>query len=179
MRQSIFFFRSWAYGYYEPREPLSREEAETIFKHAQIGEGFAALVDDPEKPTAFLDYGVNANGKISYRIDYLDDQLRTWHGYSFRQIRDERLFLDRAGDHTYFNDNREPDESLGQMYDEDGLIRFSRKRRGEDFRDTWKDRLTTLEYHYEPLPAFGEYDSILRLERDRPWEEQEPWSGPK
>jgi hypothetical protein len=164
MQQPIFFFRSWAYGYYEPRDPITRHEAEAIFNRAKIGEGFVVLVGNPQKPTAFLDYIVDADSK---------------KGYSFRQIRDERLFLDRAGDLIYSGDNKEADESIGQMYDEDGLIRFNRKRRGEDFQDTWKDHLTTLEYHYEPLPAFGEYDSILRLERDQSWDKQEPWSGPK
>lgn len=179
MRQPVFFFRSWAYGFYMPCDPITREEAKEIFYRAKIGEGFVIVVDDPEKPTAFLDYIVDANAKKGYKIDYLDGQLRTWLGYSFRQIRDERLFLDGSGEVTYSGDNKEADESVGEMYDEDGLIRFSRKRRGEDFQDTWKDRLTTLEYHYEPLPAFGEYDSILRVERDLPWQDQEPWAGSK
>ena len=179
MRQPIYFCRLWSYGYYEPRDPISREEAQAIFNRETIGEGFVVMVGDPNQPSVLLDYIVDANGKKGYKIRYLDDKLRTWLLYSFRQIKDERLFLDGSGEGTYSGDRKEADEDLGEIYTEDGLIRYSRKRSGEDFRDTWKDQLTTLKYHYEPLPAFGEYDSILRLERDRPWEEQESWSGSK
>lgn len=178
MRQNIYFCRSWFHYWGQPSDPITRDEAEAIFHREKMGEGFYVLVDDPNRPTACLWYIVDASGKKGYKVDYLDEIGRKWLGYSFRQIRDDRLFLDGSGEGTYSGDNREADEDLGEIYTEDGLIRFSRKRRGEDFRDTWKDRLTALEHHYEPLPVFGEYDSILRIERDRPWEKQKPWSGP-
>jgi hypothetical protein len=127
------------------------------------GKLYSAVLGDPEQPSAAVEVRLEVPF-VGAR--FLDEQRRTVLDYAFGALdggRDDALFLRQAIERAYGADGAVAWSAL-HVFDPDGLVRVEEKdyARGETRcyeagHDGPRNR--------EPVPAFGDYDSIARLER--------------
>jgi hypothetical protein len=153
----IFFANGWSIADKRVREIWSVEQAEAAHASRQK---YTVIAGDISKPFAFIRfYGKGAG------VSFLDDLLRVCVVYSFDELEPERLFLtmattrkfDGATDKVVSGDNYmfRPGEPV--VIWEDDVVRRTRKE---------SKRIADSALNWEKYPAFGQYDSLLRFNRD-------------
>lgn len=107
-------------------------------------------------------------------MSFLDGAGRLHLRYVFGPAeRGERMFLQRAHVLEYADDGTEQSSaSETYFFREDRSVRFEREDRVAGTHTTREGTEDTLNRHYEPVPVFGDYASLLRIDRDRRVEEQ-------
>lgn len=152
-------------------EVYSVEEARRRF---EAGERCTVLIgDDPQRPETVME--IDLSGEM-IKVTWLDELLRPELMYLFSTQEEpswpeDQLLLEQTHIPVYENDNRPPehqsshDESF--YFKADGSYWGVRASRGG--ADTEETRGTLdpdqLAIQTEPLPVFGEWDSLLRRER--------------
>lgn len=139
------------------------DEAEARRRH-EAGERYTALLEDPVRPTAFLDVHL-ALGFVG--VGHLDDRLRPQLLSQFVTLDGDegsgRLFLRETQVLAYDAEDRVV-ETEEFVFSPDGAI----VRRVED-RRTGEGRQGELrapaDGNWEPVPRFGDYRSLARWER--------------
>lgn len=126
------------------------------------GEPYTAVLDDPERPRVVIEPALKG-GVVRSR--FFDDALRNYMTYVFTRPPDTDgdLFLEQL---------------TLQRYDDDGALTTDEhwifeppniahvKKRDHSTREAERyDVESDLSQNHEPPPAFGEYDSISRIER--------------
>lgn len=136
-------------------------DAEAARERHERGRLYAAILGDPERPWAFL----NVRLEVGYvGVHFLDEQLRNDLTYSFRAPDSEsELFLNQATVRSY--------DSSGDLvfaehytFEPPNLAHVAKLDYVADEQET-SDVETDLAQNWEPVPAFGEYESIARRER--------------
>ena len=136
----------------EPDEARRRHDA---------GELYTAILGDREAPSAYLEIRLEA-GFVG--VHFLDEEGRDGVTYLFgRQDGEDQLFLERA---------------IWREFGEDGEVRsgqvYAFKRTGticleekdyESREASRGEKQDDVSGNWEPVPEFGRYESIVRLER--------------
>jgi len=162
---TVTYCGRWNVTLSEPIEPLTVEEARRRDRTRE--EWYTVVLGDVTDPNCYLEIAW-ANDHIG--VWFLDDCKRKRVKYSFRKVDDGRMFLQvvttwtyrkRAGRHL--SDASKTEETTYQPlglatrevtnFRSGGIVR-------EDYLDVPVDNL------WEPVPAFGQYRSISRLDRD-------------
>jgi len=158
----------WNYADGEPGVPLTEEEARV--KH-DAGEEYTAVMP-PRTGTKspILVTPVWKSGVVA--VTFLDDPGRKATEYTFMKKTDESLFLARVNMWTYPNDEpglRLSDSSSIETvyYREDGYVKRVIKNKVEHFQETVEYTDVPIDTNWEPIPAFGDFRSIARYERDQ------------
>jgi hypothetical protein len=168
MNRSIYFCRSWSLGYYEPRDALTEAEARA---HEAAGTWYTILVDDPVRPSSFIHTGLRDDGKRGYTVCFLDGHLRVYVEYTFRQYDRTTLFMEVGTENKYHDDDENPywgaahhfSEDRTMFTDEGDYPPFGQERTIDRYTNTFNDE--RFDQLFEPIPTFGEYDSLIRLDR--------------
>jgi hypothetical protein len=164
-------YRDWLSAYGEPAgEPYSADEARARYS---AGERVTVLVGDPDKPEQ---YALIQLGGRSIEVVWLDALLRPTltYVYAVKQTDDwpqDTLLLEQVHVNEYDNDIPLPDAEA--FYNElytfhpDGKFFGMRKPRGQEMLET-QGQMTDEQFalQCEPVPAFGEWDSVLRHDRE-------------
>ena len=161
-------YRDWLLSYGEAKDEPAYDEAEAR-RRFEAGETFCVLFGDPEHPDPVLQVDL---GTI-FKVTWLDNLNRVELSYLFTQPDGwppDELFLEQTRIRTY--DHQLPLPEGESSYDEawyfspDGsyyAARGSRDGVGENATGHLEpDQLPT---HREPLPSFGDWESITRRER--------------
>ena len=150
--------------------PCSADEARA--RH-QNGEEYAAVLRDPEADLSLAGVEVSTSARVA-TVSFLDGAGRLYLRYVFTDAADgERLFLERASFMEYADDSvKESSVSETYWWREDRSVYFERVDKVNDTYTTREGTENTLDRHYEPIPAFGDYVSILRVDRDKGIDEQ-------
>ena len=141
----------------EPLRPFDEVEAR---RRHDAGELYTAISWVDGRPDAY----VAVRFETTYvRCTFLDEQLRIVLTFSFDQLSVDRMFLVEARELN-------PDDHSKHVITEfevDGTM--TRKLASNDFVEVADTPLDgeELEALYEPVPHFGQYESLLRHERDR------------
>jgi hypothetical protein len=175
MKQPIFFCdewnsikkQAWNGAFY------TEDQARAMFAQGKI---FTAMMGSAERPSCVIQHGLNDQGKWFFHVDFLDELLRLYLSYGFQELPSESLFLSSAGTFTYDGDTDHIAQGETTIFKEDGLCHHSRTvcsspRPADRTIDKWDTRTTPEELaktNYSPKPVFGEYDEIIRIERDVP-----------
>ncbi len=150
--------------------PCSADEARA--RH-QNGDDYAAVLRDPdaELTLAGLEFATSARAAT---VSFLDGAGRLYLRYIFGAADDgEQMFLQRVHFVEYADDNaKESSASETYHFSEDRSVHFERADKVADTHTTREGTEDTLDRHYEPVPAFGDYASLLRVDRDKGVEEQ-------
>ena len=148
----------------EPIEPI--DEAEARRRH-DTGELYTAVSEESDKKRILVEVRLE---KSYVGVRFLDDFGRNEYVFNFRKL-DDRMFLRKVISYGY----GESEERGGYArplviesftYKPDGTAR-------KEVTDTQKDEVTAedrsaidVNIHWEPVPAFGDYASIVRWNRD-------------
>jgi hypothetical protein len=149
----------WKAGYDKPGDVISETEAR---RRHDAGERYAALLKSGDRRVV-----VESNlGAGLITVYFLDDKRRWTTKYVFEKLESGELWLQQTGTREWLDDARFRYDTTvirddGRMYAERGV-------QGEGEKDVMEKRLdpASLTFLKEPVPAFGDYRSISRLERD-------------
>lgn len=160
---AVTYADSWHYRRRRPLRPVDEDEARA--RHERGAVYTAVLTGEDGRPTAFVQLQ-EASGHAS--VTFLDERGRTYLVYSFRRPEGaDRLFLDRSS-HVTYREGGERDDEVAQevtsQYDPDGHVRDVVK---DHLAQTAQEReqVEDVTRNWEPVPAFGDYASIARVER--------------
>ncbi|GAA4411123.1 hypothetical protein ACFQV2_11860 [Actinokineospora soli] len=158
----------WNYADGAPGEPLT--EAEARVKDG-AGEEYTAIMEPrPGAQSPTLVTVVWKTGVVV--VTFLDDPGRKATEYTFMKKTGESLFLTRISIWTY--PSAEPGLRLSDSsthetitYREDGYVKRVIKNKAERTQETVEYTDVPVSTNWEPVPAFGDYRSIARFERDQ------------
>ena len=162
--EPIAFCRRWNTITATPIDPLTAAEAEEMDRSKQW---YTVVVGDPSAPRCYVE--------VAWENDhagvwFLDEGLRQSVHYSFTRLDETMMFLDSVVLWSY-------PRAAGRSFDEastieaveyttEGLVRRTttnvrkKKDKIEEFSDV------PLDINWEPVPAFGDYRSLTRLDRE-------------
>jgi hypothetical protein len=159
----VSYCRRWNFNRNRPIDPYTEDEARA--RH-EAGEEYCAVLGDPEAP----DRVVEVVHPKAVKVWFFDPQQRQSLNYVFRSTGGDGMFLREMGRWQY------PDDAARQLneasrienlrYDEDGTVHHNvrDKAAGENTSTSYRD--VDVSNHTEAVPAFGEYVSIARWDRD-------------
>jgi hypothetical protein len=150
----------------KPGNPLTTEEARA---RDAAGEEYTAIL--PPRPNTNYPVLVTPVWKTGVVVvTFIDDFGRQSVEYAFRKKDDNRLFLTRVHLWTYPNDEprlRLSDTSMHEtvVYREDGYAQRVITNKADGYRETVEYTDVPIDSNWEPVPTFGDYNSVGRFER--------------
>lgn len=156
MKDLVIYCKSWFRAKKRPTEIWSAEKAKAAHSSRQL---YTALIGSAEKPTCFLEVNDKFVG-----VGFLDEKLREYLYYSFKEVDSSRLFLSMA---TYREFDGNTDKVLTgttYIFNRDGAVKVQRQR-FEPHKIEVMDVSADVSGNYSPWPEFGKYDELIRVER--------------
>jgi hypothetical protein len=158
MTDTVTYAERWLDG--RPDEVEELDDAEARSRH-ESGELYTAILGDRESPRAYVDVRLE---KGFVGVHFLDDDGRNHVTYLFgKGDGDDRLFLEQAV-WRQFDDDGEVARGDAYYFKRDGTIHLESK----DYVNRTAergDKHDDVSGNWEPVPEFGDYESIARLER--------------
>lgn len=156
---SVIYSENWNDMLRQPLRPMSEGEAR---RRHEAGEPYVAYVHEhPGGRDAVVELALFVP---TVAVSFLDANRDRSTTYAFTSDGDAGLFLSEMALQTFGPDGlAETDEH--HRFSTDGLIRVTRRdfRTGEE--RSWKQRIGDFAPLFEPIPSFGDYDSITRYDR--------------
>ena len=143
----------------EPWPPLDEDEAR---RRHEAGEPYVAYVHDVDgRPGAVVELGLRC---ARVGVSFLDENGHRATYYIFKPDRAGGLRLDEFGGRRVGRDGQ---ITLAERrrFLPGGLVSATRRNLLSGEHKRWEDRLDDLSKLSEPMPAFGDYESITRYER--------------
>jgi hypothetical protein len=151
---SITYCDGWFRAQKRAVEFLTEDQARTAYNARTL---YAALVGDPIRPRCFVECNMDYIG-----VEFLDDCLRSHVCYQFVEKEPGRLFMTMAVYRQFDGDGENVRLATIYYYREDGDVTVHRVSDGETAEAIVKLDVTA---NWEPVPEFGCYESIARLDR--------------
>lgn len=160
----------WVYGerwnnlLEEPIEPFGESEAR---RRHEAGNLYTAIREGLDKNKILVEVRLE---RAYVGVRFLDELARDETVFSFRKI-EGRLFLREVISYEYGDSKKrgghaEPVVIESFTFTPDGKMR-------REIDDSRQAQINATDYnsvdvsdHWEPIPSFGEYDSIIRRDRD-------------
>ena len=162
--EPIAFCRRWNTITATPIDPLTPAQAERM---DQAKQWYTVVVGDPAAPRCYVEVAWE-NDHMG--VWFLDEGLRQSVHYSFTRLDEKVMFLDAVVLWYYPNDAGRSFGDASRIeaveYTTDGLVRRTTTdvRRQKDKIEEFSD--VPLDINWEPVPAFGDYRSVTRLDRE-------------
>ena len=158
------YARRWNFSRHRPIDELTSDEAQA---RDAAGEVYAVALGDPCRPSAVLE----VNWALKYLgVWFFDSRARQATRYTFTRIGDT-LFLDEIAGWTYPNDNAETLADAVRIdwiaYRPDGIVKYVRIDNVAHERVTSDRSGVDVRTHSEPVPRFGDWESVARYDRDQ------------
>lgn len=164
---SYSYAEKWSRSYKEAIKPLTEPEARK--RHETKGALYTVLLGDPVRPRAFIEIVTLK----SVQVEFLDESLRTQGFYQFIPQPDGRLFMAMAAFNEFDGENKRPIWSRRFSFEVDGrAMSFETDHVRDPGIETVVEKTVDVSLNWEPYPAFGDYASIARFDRDKPAAEQ-------
>lgn len=159
MHRQIFFCKSWFRAKKRPTEIWSMEQAKLAH---EAGQTYTVLVDSPERPFCFLEVTKGFVG-----VCFLDKQLRENLNYQFKEVEPGKLFLAMATYREFDGDDERVVSGTSYIFGNNGDVNIKRETfLPEHCLETSISR-AEVSSNYAEFPAFGEYDSLIQIERSQ------------
>ncbi len=131
---------------------------------------FTVFNEDEDFPFCFVKV-VPENNFIG--VEFIDDLGRNYLKYSFGKLSDNKLFLEEVWFYEFGNSNTNRMKSRTHfVFDEEGNSNY---RVYDMIQNKTKDYESNTPIDtkglYEPYPEFGQYEGVIRLNRDIPFVE--------
>ena len=160
----VTYSRRWNLVLNKPLDPISTEEARQL---DEAGDYYTVTFGDGSAPAGYIE----VNWEERYlAVYFLDAQVRPWLVYTFVRLDEDRMFMESVLRYEY------PDDSARAMsgatlteeltYRQDGVVQ--REVRDDAAHEVRRQTITdvSLDINWEPVPRFGEWDSVARLDRE-------------
>jgi hypothetical protein len=160
----VTYCERWSVKLGRPARRLSVEEARA--RDAAGRPWYTVVLGEVTRPECFVEV---AWENTHLGVWFLDEECRPWLHHSFTRVDERRLFLDAVVRWEYPpGAGRRPSaaqrvETL--TYRQNGAVH-------QEIEDAGTGELTVCDYtgvpvdvHWEPVPAFGDYRSVARLDR--------------
>ncbi len=136
---------------------FSEEQARARYA---AGEPFAAILDCEEGERAVLRfYGAHVS------VGFIDREAREYLTYDFVPIHAKRLFLRRIVDRTFVEGSAELAGAVAYNFEERGWVKVVRRFYNPAYQESGSSE-ADVSQNYEDRPTFGDYQSLIRQNRD-------------
>jgi hypothetical protein len=125
------------------------------------------LIGDPAKPSAFIEI---VSGD-SIQVEFLDEHLRTRAAYQFVVQPDGQLFMIMAAFVRFRPDGKQAWGRRLSFKPDGRTMSFETDYVRSPEAETVSEHVIDVSLNWEPYPAFGDYASIARHDRDKPPED--------
>ena len=153
----------------EPIDPLSEEEARA--RHAS-GELYTALLHGEDGRVRIAIEVCTSTGYFG--VQWLNERGLPIMTYVFGEVEGtSRLFLEKLRVDSYDEQGKMVFSDINRFWP-DG--RWEGRKIDRSTGEVWtSEGSVDVSHNWEPIPEFGEYESITRVERDLPVEQQPVW----
>ncbi|MCA1691748.1 MAG: hypothetical protein LC733_05935 [Actinobacteria bacterium] len=156
---TVSYSRRWNDVRKKPMQPIQEDEARRMH---EAGQPYVAYVHGVDaRRDAVVEVALFSPTVVVYFLD--ERGKRTIH-YAFRSDGQGGLFLDEFGWRNYAHDGQITLSEI-HRFSEDGSVSVARTNATTDRETTWEEKLEDTALLLEPIPAFGDYESITRFER--------------
>lgn len=157
------YCRRWNFLHSRPIDPCTEEEAR---RRDTAGESYSAVIGDPAAPDRIIEVArPNCIG-----VWFFDPRQRQSLHYVFRRSDASSLFLGEMIRWEYPNDAalllNQASKIETLRFGPDGVVHHETRDRIAQERRRVSYRNVNVACHFEPIPAFGDWASIARWERD-------------
>jgi hypothetical protein len=162
---NVSYCRRWNFKRSRPIDPLTVDQAR---ERDQAGELYTVVIGDPTAPDRVIEV-VRPNHVGTW---FFDRHQRQSLNYLFRRVDDTTMFLHNITRWAYPNDQARTlnESNLIETidYEPDGIAHHTVRDEaaGEDKRTSY--RAVKLDINTEPVPTFGDWQSIARYDRVDP-----------
>lgn len=159
---STSYCEGWFRGRKVASKPLT--EAQARLRHQTKGALYTALLGDPMRPHTF----VEIVSDDSIQVEFLDEQLRSRAAYQFVIQPDGRLFMVMAVFREFLDGTTKLRWAQRLNFKPDGYVTsIETDYVNNPHEETVVEKYMDVSLNWEPYPAFGDYASIARFERDK------------
>ncbi len=164
---NVTYCRRWNFDYQEAIDPLPPEKA---VERDVSGELYTVVIPDPtggDVPEAVIE--------VEWENDhagvwFFDEFGRQSLNYAFRRTEDNRLFLHNMMEYEYPDEHAETLTGATRTdeirFEPDGMTKEIISDDIKQERETIERSDVDVSSHWEPVPKFGEWDSLARWNRD-------------
>ena len=156
MNRTIYFCKSWFRAKKKPTEIWSEEHASSAHVRKQT---YTVLVDSAERPYCFIDVSEGVVG-----VGFLDEFLREPLTYAFQEVEPGRLFLSMATHREFDGSTDKVVNGISYLFEQDGSVKI-RREYFDPHRLETAESTVNVSSNYSPMPEFGQYDELIRVER--------------
>lgn len=156
MSRQVFYCKSWFRAKKRPTELWSEADAKAAH---ESGQAYVALVDSIERPFCFLEITPKAVG-----VGFLDELLRESLSYDFQEVESGVLFLTMATYREFEGDTDTVVSGSSYIFSRDGQVRIRREFFNPHRLETASSS-ADVSTNYAPMPVFGGYEDLIRVER--------------
>lgn len=153
---TINYCEGWFHAKKCASGPLTVDTARRAFEKRTL---HTAIIGQPEAPTAFVEFNRDYVG-----VGFLDARLREYLSYTFEEVSPGRLFLCTATHREFAGDTDEVLDGTTYFFKQDGRVIVETQNLLTGEKSTSESK-TDVAGNWEPYPKFGEYESLVRIER--------------
>jgi hypothetical protein len=155
----VTYARRWNLVLGKPLDPVSEQEARRL---DEAGDFYLVVFDGGYVQVNWAERAL--------AVYFLDERTRPWLCYTFVRLDEDRMFMESVLRWEY------PDETARAMtgatlteelrYRQDGVV--EREVRDDVAREVRRQTITdvSVDINWEPVPRFGEWDSVVRQDRE-------------
>lgn len=162
MIKHIEYGENWSDYYQKWSSPFSEEEAR---RHHEAREIYTALIEQDDGSLLALEL---CFASAYCNIYFLDAQGRGVMRYTFEPADEGQLFLCEITTAEYEGDSRWSTRGISRSYTQDGRVKTLLSVRNQGLTVLGMNEPADVRFHYEPVPAFKEWESLIRRDRSRP-----------
>jgi len=168
----VSYCRRWNFLLDRPIDPLTEEGARAA---DAAGELYTVVLGDPTGPEKIIEVVWEDNHVGVVFFDRL--QRQSLH-YSFTRVDDKTMFLHAITNWQYPDDTAKTIDESSWIehieYHQDGIVEHEVRDEQAGEIHTKKVRDVKLDINWEPVPTFGDWESIARHDRQPPTETSQP-----
>ncbi|NHZ66970.1 lytic transglycosylase [Massilia genomosp. 1] len=157
MNRPIFFCKSWFRAKKKPTEVWSEDQAKLAHANKRT---YTVLVDSVDEPYCFLDI---AEGVVG--VGFLDEFLRESLTYAFQEIEPGKLFLTMATHREFDGSADKVTSGISYLFEQNGSVEIRREFFNPHRLETVAST-ADVSSNYSAMPDFGNYDDLIRVERN-------------
>lgn len=155
---SITYCERW---WISEKRPITLLDAEVAQLRHETRQPYVALIGDAERPIHVIQV---AGEWVS--VKFMDNRLRQYLCYQFKEKQPGRLFLKAATYWSFEDESEAPSSTKLFNFHEDGSIVIAEldaeNKQVREFESTGNTSC-----NWEAYPKFGEYDAICKVDREK------------
>lgn len=161
MAMSTSYCEGWFRARKVATKPLT--EAQARQRH-EAGKLYTVLIGEPKRPHTIIETRDHYLG-----VEFMDELLRSHSVYQFMRQPNGRLFMVMAVFREFQGDGEKLKRAQRLSFEPDGHVTsFETDYVNSPNEETVVEKYIDVSLNWEPYPAFGDYASIARFERDKP-----------